>query len=551
MDQARKLYIILLGGLLTVTGCSATGTFCGQEVTLPPMVPAALGPPVQPAPAVTLDLPSVPASQPNDRPLPINLPTALQLANVQAVDIAAATERIRVALALLEQANVLWLPTITVGGDYNRHDGRIQNADGSITQSSHSSGMLGVGTGIGNAAILDVGQAIFAPLFAKQQVRARQADHQAASNDTLVAVSDAYFNVQQARGELAGAIQATQRTAELIRRTRKLAPGIVPDLEIFRAEAELARRQQTELFAQERWKVASAELLRLLRMDASAQVEPLEPPQLRVELIDLKKPIDDLIPVGLTYRPELASQQAQVQATLTLLKQERLRPLIPSVLLRGFSTPVTGTLGAGYFGGGANSSFGNGGLRGDFDLLVLWQLDNLGLGNIAKVHQREAENRLAVIDLLRIEDRVAAEVAQAYAQAQLAARRVEVAERGVRSAVQSADKNLVALGQTKGAGALTVLLVRPQEAVAAIQALSQAYIDYYGAVADGNRAQFRLYRALGQPAQYLVQDQRPPTSCAPAPLPSAPPTRSPDEIQLAPFPLPGEAGNGGNSAPPR
>ena len=72
----------------------------------------------------------------------------------------------------------------------------------------------------------------------------------------------------------------------------------------------------------------------------------------------------------------------------------------------------------------------------------------------------------AVIDLYRIQDRVAAEVAQAYAQAQLAARRLEVTEKGLRSATQSADKNLVALGQTKGAGDLTVLLVRPQEVVA-------------------------------------------------------------------------------------
>jgi hypothetical protein len=49
-----------------------------------------------------------------------------------------------------------------------------------------------------------------------------------------------------------------------------------------------------------------------------------------------------------------------------------------------------------------------------------------------------------------------------------------------------------------------LLAIRPQEVVAAIQALAQAYNDYYGAVADYNRAQFRLYRALRQPAQALA-----------------------------------------------
>jgi hypothetical protein len=389
--------------------------------------------------------------------------------------------------------------------------------------------MLGLGTGMLNAGIISVNDAIFAPLAARQQVEAREADRQAASNDTLVAVSEAYFTVQQARGELAGAMAATKRTEELIRRTQKLAGEVVPELEIFRAETELARRQQAELFARERGEVARAELLRVLHMDATTQVEPTEPPQLRVELVDLSKPVDELIPIGLTHRPELASRQAQVQATLSLLKQEQMRPLIPSVLLRGFSTPVTGTLGAGFFGGGTNGSFGNGGLRSDFDLQLLWQLDNLGFGNRAKIRQRDSENRLAVFELFRLQDRVAAEVAQAYAQAQLAARRVDVAERGLKAAVQSADKNMIALGQTKGSGNMMLLLVRPQEVVAAIQAVWQANFDYYGAVADANRAQFRLYRALGQPAECLATEQALPTSVPADPSAPGPPTDSAEE----------------------
>lgn len=87
--------------------------------------------------------------------------------------------------------------------------------------------------------------------------------------------------------------------------------------------------------------------------------------------------------------------------------------------------------------------------------------------------------------------------------------RAVLAEKGIRSALNSADKNLIALGQTKGVGNQVALLVRPQEAVAAVQALAQAYIDYYGAVADSNRAQFRLYRALGQPAQCVMHARQP------------------------------------------
>jgi outer membrane protein TolC len=552
MGQPRNFHAFFLSGLLAAMGCQATAAFGGLETSSAPidttvLAPAATEPP--PSPPTKSGLPAVPAATPEDRPLPINLLNALQLANVRAVDIAAAAERIRAATATLQGAKALWLPTITIGGDYNRHDGRNQDTQGNVFDNSRSSAMLGLGTGIGQAAILDLGQAIFAPLAARQQLRAREADRQTASNDTLVAVSDAYFTVQQARGELAGATEATHRTEDLIARTRRLAPAIVPDLELFRAEAELGRRQQTELLARERWKVSSAELVRVLRLDPAAQVEPVEPPQLRVELIDLHKLVDELIPIGLTHRPELASRQAQVQATLALLKQERLRPLIPSVLLRGYSTPVTGTLAAGYFGGGPNDSFGNGGLRSDVDLQLLWQLNNLGFGNKALIEQREAENRLAVVELFKLQDRVAAEVAQAYAQAQQAARRIEVTEKGLRSAILSADKNLVALSQTKGAGATLVTLVRPQEVVAAIQALSQAYIDYFGAVADQNRAQFRLYRALGQPAEYLAQDQQMGKLCGPTLPPSTASVQPPAESLPAPSSLPGDKRARDNSAP--
>jgi hypothetical protein len=50
--------------------------------------------------------------------------------------------------------------------------------------------------------------------------------------------------------------------------------------------------------------------------------------------------------------------------------------------------------------------------------------------------------------------------------------------------------------------------VRPQEVVAAIQALAQAYTDYFGAVTDYDRAQFRLYRALGRPVQLVFGQDR-------------------------------------------
>ncbi len=451
-----------------------------------------------------------PAAEPGDKPLPINLPTALRLANAQAIDIAMASQRIRLAAAQLEQARILWLPTIYLGIEYFRHDGQIQSTEGNILGTSKSSFLVGAGP----SAVFALTDAIFAPLAARQVVRAREADLQAASNDTLVAVAEAYFNVQQARGDLAGSVDAVRRAEALVEQTEKLADLVHP-AEVVRARAELAERREDLDTAREHWRVASSELLRVLRLDASALVEPVEPPHLEVTLIALGPAVDELIPIALTNRPELTAQQALVQATLQRLRQERLRPLVPSVLLRGASTDVGATLAGGAFGGGRNESLSNFSARSDFDIQVLWELQNLGFGNRARINERRAEHQLSILELFRIQDRVAADVAQAYAQAQSAASRMQKAESGLKDAVDSVDKNYAGLKQTKREGDLLRVVIRPQEAVAAVQALARAYTRYYTAIADYNRAQFRLYRALGHPAQLVADPGAGHSACSP------------------------------------
>ncbi len=486
---------LLAAAAQVIAGCAGPPSCVLDAMPPPGPLQVAADPPPTPV--------RPPVLAPGDRPLAINLPTALKLAEVQPLDIAVASERIEQAAAQLRQAQALWLPTVYLGTDYARHDGQIQDVNGNIVGTSKGALMVGAGP----SAVFSLSDAILAPLSARQVLRARESALQASRNDSLLAVAEAYFNVQQARGDLAGAEEVARRTADLVQRIEDLArkAEIIPELEVVRARTQAARSRQAVQAARARWRLASADLARVLRLDAAAVVEPLEPPHLRVTLVALDRPVDDLIRIGLSNRPELASQQALVQATLERLRQERLRPLIPSILIRGSSTPVTGTLAAGVFGGGVNGDLSHFGARSDIDVQVLWELRNLGFGNRALVDQQRAENQVAVLELFRIQDRVAAEVARALAEAQSAAARVSDAEAGLRDAADSANKNVQGLGQTKSAGGnLLVLVIRPQEAVAAVQALAQAYTDYYAAVADFDRAQFRLYHALGDPGQALA-----------------------------------------------
>src|SRR5205823_5358091 len=114
------------------------------------------------------------------KPLPIDLPTALTLSDANPLDIQIAGERLRAANAQFDRAKVLWLPNVGLGVDYFRHDGQIQDVAGNVFNTSKSSFLVGAGP----TAVFSIGDALYAPLAARQVVRARRADVEAARNDT-------------------------------------------------------------------------------------------------------------------------------------------------------------------------------------------------------------------------------------------------------------------------------------------------------------------------------------------------------------------------------
>jgi outer membrane protein TolC len=471
--------------------------------------------------------PTVPAPEPQPEPsdaaLPINLATALQLGNARPLDVQIAGRQVQAAVASYDRARLLWVPNVAVGVDYFKHTGPQQNFAGELLSSNRNTLMAGFGPNV----VFAFSDAVYAPLAAKQDLRARQAGQQTAINDSVLAVAEAYFNVQQARGDLAGALAAEVKAEEVAKKTAELAKGLAPPAEEHRARVELGRRKQAVAAARERWRVSSAELARVLRMDPAAVFEPAEPATLPVTVIDPSAGLDDLIPVALNSRPELAAHQAFVGATLARLKQEKLRPLVPSLAVRSVSTNPSGSLGYGAFGGGPNGALRNFDGRFDIDVQLLWEFSAIGLGNRARVAERRAEHEAAALDLFRTQDRIAAEVVARFAETRAAAQRLNDAEPALKEAIELVRKTNDGLGQTRRLGDSLVLVVRPQEAVAALQAFAQANADFFAAVADYNRAQFRLYRALGHPAQCL----------APAvAVPSAPPVAPVPDVRAAELP---------------
>ena len=435
-----------------------------------------------------------------ERATPINLAAALQLAGASPIDVQIAGRQVELSAKSLERARLLWLPNLMMGTDYFHHEGLQQNFLGESVQSSRSSFMAGAGPNL----VFGVTDAIYAPLAARQELSARRAFLNAITNDAAFQTAELYFTLLQAKGELTGAQMTAAQAEEISRRAEKLAEGLAPPLEATRARVELARRKLAEVTAREREAVASADLTRLLRLEAGMKLEPTEPPYLVVTLIDATLTVDALIPIALTTRPELSGQQAIVQAALTRLKQEKIRPLIPSVALRSVSTNPSGSLGYGAFGGGRGGNINGFNGRFDIDIQVMWEFQQLGFGNSIRAGERKIEYETAILEMFRAQDRVAAEVVAALVQVKASGERLALPEPAWKDALDLVKKSLEGLGQTRRIGDAITLVIRPQEAVAAVQSLGQANVDYHAAAADYNRAQFRLYRALGHPAAALA-----------------------------------------------
>jgi outer membrane protein TolC len=126
---------------------------------------------------------------------------------------------------------------------------------------------------------------------------------------------------------------------------------------------------------------------------------------------------------------------------------------------------------------------------------LYWELQNLGFADRAVARQRAAQSRVATLELMKVQDRVASEVVAADKARRAAARQVQEAGRALPQAQESLRLNLTSI--RRGAGLPGA--ARPIEVLQPIQALAQARADYLDAVLAYNRAQFRLYHALGRP----------------------------------------------------
>lgn len=479
---------------------------------------------------VTADIfPTIPVT-------PIDMPSALSLAGVQNPQLLLAQQRVPVAIAMRQLAAAQFLPTLNLGTSYDGHTGNLQQSSGNILDVKRNSLFIGAGAVAIAAGTVNipgvvwnqnVTLAVHGLLQAQQVVAQREWASAAARLNMTMRVSLAYLDLLETEGRRSVLLQLGTDARELARMTANYAKtGQGIDADANRAATDFVDRRAAAVAANGETLRASARLAQLLNLDTSLRLHPADNWVVPHPLVPDGIPLQELLAIAVTQRPEVAEWQAALRVVWLQLDAQRKLPFSPTIFI-GFS--------AGEFGGGSNlvsnpvgtngfaygtPRFGSFYSREDFDPMAYWTLKNLGFGNRALIDAAAAQmsatdwQRLAVLEQVRME------VANAYVRTKVRLAQVQTGEQAVAAAQDSWREDLNRIRAQQGL---------PIEAEESLRLLTSSRLRYLAAIIDYNRAQFELYAAIGQPpADALARPALPaPQVKNPLEQPAPPPQKNP------------------------
>jgi len=425
---------------------------------------------------------------------PIDLATALKLADVSNPTIGAARTMILEALGMQMTARSLLLPSLNSGVSYHGQNGVLQRSSGKIIQLSQQSLYIGAGAGAVTAGTISIPgvniftpltDAWFEPLVARQRLIGAQFHAGATANEILLDVALLDLELLGNQGILEAQRLSESQAYEIVKITDSFAvTGQGRKADADRAKAEWRIRRADVQKAEEAVAVTAARLANRLNLDPAVRLTAVGGPLVPIELLDLGAPPQELIQLALQYRPDLAERAAAIAEAEARRKEEIGRPLLPTLWL-GFS--------GGVFGGGSNlvpPLIGKFAGRTDLDVFVYWTLFNMGAGNLALIKEREAQIGQAIAERQRTINRARSEVMSALADARAAIGEIEMARRELVSSEQGFREDLDRSRNNLG---------HPIEVINSLNLLADARVSLVKALVTYDQGQFRLWVALGSP----------------------------------------------------
>ncbi len=409
--------------------------------------------------------------------LTIDLPSALRLAGARNLDVQLAREKLAEAYAAEESAIERFFPWVAPGITYRRHDNLIQNTEG-VIEEVHKQSYAPGGTVL---AQTEIGDAIFKSLEAYQLMKAAHHGLGAQQQETILAAARGYFDLAAAHEAVGIAREALRASANYAAEIdRAVSAGIAFKGDALRVKVQQQRDQIALRRAQENVRLASANLVQILHLDPIVELMPRDASVAPLSIVSAKESLGDLVSQALAARPETQQSAAFLSAAQYAKNGAIYGPLIPSVGGQAFF---------GGLGGGKDSETGHFGESEDYVALLTWRIGPGGLFDFGNIHARQARLRSAAFTADKVIDQVANEIITSQARVQSLADQIATAKQSLSDAEEA-----LRLGQERKEFGVGVVL----ETILAQQELSRVRNDYLNIVADYNKTQYALLRALGR-----------------------------------------------------
>jgi outer membrane protein TolC len=427
--------------------------------------------------AIKLSLSPVMAAQASNAVHEIDLPTTLRLAGAQNLDVQIARERLAEAKANHAAAVAQFFPWISPSFIYRQHDNKLQDVEGNIIDVHKYS----YAPGATLAAQIDIGDALYKSLAAKQLVKA--ADHalDAQRQDTVIAAAQGYYELAFAQGAVGVAKESLRINSDYEQQIgHAVDAGIAFKGDALRVSVQKQRSQIALHQATEQQRVTAARLAQVLHLDPSLELMAMDSELAPLALIETSIALDSFVHQALAQRPELKQNEALLRASRQANQGATYGPLIPTIGAQGFF---------GGLGGGRNGVGDTFGAQEDYAIGVSWRIGPGGLFDITRTRATESRVKISELNLGKLHDEVTRQVVEAFTHWQSLNDRLNVAKQ----ALQAAEEALRLAGQRKEFAVGIVL-----ENIQAEQDLTRARLDYLKTVADFDRAQYALLKTIGK-----------------------------------------------------
>jgi outer membrane protein TolC len=299
--------------------------------------------------------------------------------------------------------------------------------------------------------------------------------------DAALRAAECYFDLAAEQGLVEVARESLRIATEYDRDlSQAVEIGVATEVEAIRARVQ---RQGNELLLEQamaRRRLAAARLAFATRLNTASDLVADDALMSPLTLVALDTPLPDLIRQAKDANPSLKQGRSLVAAEEALKQGALQGPLIPAIAAQ---------VNLGGLGGGRSGVDARFGAAQDYVATIQWRIGQGGLFDRSRKSLAEARVRIANLGLESRQQDLERQVVEAHTRAASLIEQIRIAEK----AMALAQEGLKLSRERKDFAVGAVL-----ETLQAEEVLTRTRNNYLLAVADHNKAQYALARALGR-----------------------------------------------------